>query len=121
MDDTIVVAVVVDVVLIDLKSCVHATYSDRPCFYSIPSDDRIRRINGEDVTDSPRDRVIEAIGACDESILLTVCQPVNLKCVVNGGGGGGGTGGSPSNQSTTNVTPNGTGTNQKSSFMTEVR
>ena len=87
-------------------------------FLLILSDDRILRINGEDVSDSPRDRVIEAIRACDERILLTVCQPVNLKRVVNGGGGGGG---SPSNQSATNVTPNGTGTNQKSSFMTEVR
>ena len=89
-------------------------------YISIPSDDRILRINGEDVSDSPRDRVIEAIRGCEERILLTVCQPANLKRAVNGGGGGGGINGSPSSTNQTTMT-NGTGTNQKSSFMTEVR
>lgn len=46
------------------------------------SGDQIIKINGEPVADAPRERVIELVKSCKQSITLTVCQPtVQNNCV----------------------------------------
>lgn len=32
-------------------------------------------VNGEDVSDAPRDHVIQLVRACETQVTLTVCQP----------------------------------------------
>lgn len=47
------------------------------------SEDYILEINGEDVSKAPRDRVIELVKTCRESLTMTVCQPPHKVPSVN--------------------------------------
>ena len=43
----------------------------------LQSEDQILDINGEDVSRAPRDRVIELVKTCKQSLQMTVCQPAH--------------------------------------------
>ncbi|XP_005188022.2 uncharacterized protein LOC101899879 [Musca domestica] len=49
---------------------------DGPSMNKLQPGDHILAVNGEDVTDAPRDRVIQLVRACDAQVTLSVCQPV---------------------------------------------
>ncbi|XP_061395069.1 uncharacterized protein LOC133330674 [Musca vetustissima] len=49
---------------------------DGPSMNKLQPGDHILAVNGEDVMDAPRDRVIQLVRACDAQVTLLVCQPV---------------------------------------------
>lgn len=46
-----------------------------PSVNKLQPGDRILAINGEDVKDAPRERVIQLVRACESQVQLLVCQP----------------------------------------------
>ncbi|XP_013108624.2 uncharacterized protein LOC106087945 [Stomoxys calcitrans] len=50
---------------------------DGPSMNKLQPGDHILAVNGEDVIDAPRDRVIQLVRACDSQVTLLVCQPVH--------------------------------------------
>ncbi|XP_075144836.1 uncharacterized protein LOC142219944 [Haematobia irritans] len=49
---------------------------DGPSMNKLQPGDHILAVNGEDVLDAPRDRVIQLVRACESQVTLLVCQPV---------------------------------------------
>lgn len=48
---------------------------DGPSINKLQPGDQILAINGENVKDAPRDRVIQLVRACETQVTLLVCQP----------------------------------------------
>ncbi|KAI8121876.1 FERM and PDZ domain-containing protein 4 [Lucilia cuprina] len=50
---------------------------DGPSMNKLQPGDQILAVNGEDVKDAPRDRVIQLVRACETQVTLLVCQPAH--------------------------------------------
>lgn len=50
---------------------------DGPSMNKLLPGDQILAVNGEDVKDAPRDRVIQLVRACETQVTLLVCQPAH--------------------------------------------
>lgn len=50
---------------------------DGPSMNKLQPGDHILAVNGEDVIDAPRDRVIQLVRSCEKQVTLLVCQPVH--------------------------------------------
>lgn len=51
---------------------------DGPSMNKLQPGDQILAVNGEDVKDAPRDRVIQLVRSCETQVTLLVCQPAHI-------------------------------------------